>query len=199
MSSLRRILASRANGARSCGPVTEAGKQASARNSLRHGLLAQTVVLDGESVERFQELLDAFQAEFQPQSESEHVLIERLATARWRQLRAWAIQNDAFNREMSRHDGPPVLRAALAFRRLSDHSRTLHLALRYETTFDRQFARALKAIENVRARRASSRASNSTFENGPGEKLFLQNEPSPNIGHSPIKSPAPLTMKAGSI
>ena len=37
MSSLRRILASRANGARSRGPTTAAGKKASSQNAIRHG------------------------------------------------------------------------------------------------------------------------------------------------------------------
>jgi hypothetical protein len=49
MSSQRKIDSARANGARSKGPITEAGKAASSKNSLCHGMLSQTIVLEGES------------------------------------------------------------------------------------------------------------------------------------------------------
>ena len=58
MSSLRRILASRANRRRSHGPVTPASKQKSSQNAPTHGLLATCLVLDDERRETFQELLD---------------------------------------------------------------------------------------------------------------------------------------------
>jgi hypothetical protein len=60
MSSIRRILASRANGARSRGPKTAAGKQRPSSNARRHGLLANCLVLENESVEGFHEILDDF-------------------------------------------------------------------------------------------------------------------------------------------
>ncbi len=43
MRTARQIEASRLNGARSRGPVTDAGKRKSSRNSRRHGLYSQTV------------------------------------------------------------------------------------------------------------------------------------------------------------
>ena len=57
-SSHRKIVSARANGAKSGGPVTAAGKEASSRNALTHGLTAGTVVLFSESAE---ELLTAVQ------------------------------------------------------------------------------------------------------------------------------------------
>jgi hypothetical protein len=149
-----RAAASRANGARSKGPVTPAGKRNSSRNATRHGMLAQTVVLDGESQERFHELLTALTLEFRPRTPTEAALVETMAIARWRQMRIWGIQKAAFDLEMARHqdaaDSPPI-RAAIVFRHLADNSRVLDLAQRYETAFDRQFSRALALLLKLRA------------------------------------------------
>jgi hypothetical protein len=49
MSSARRIQASRANGALSKGPTTAEGKLRCARNALKHGLRARTIVPDDEN------------------------------------------------------------------------------------------------------------------------------------------------------
>jgi hypothetical protein len=153
MTSTRRIQSSRANGARSRGPVTEQGKKASSQNGLRHGMLAQTVVLEGESKDRFGALLQALVAEFQPCTESETAFVEIMAVARWRQMRIWGIGKSDFDREMANQDGPPPVRASIAFRFLCDHSRSLDLAHRYETGYERQFARALKNLLHLQASR----------------------------------------------
>jgi len=62
----KQIEAARTNGAKSRGPITQTGKQNSARNSTRHGLLAQTVVLEEECVDRFLDLLVEYMDEYQP-------------------------------------------------------------------------------------------------------------------------------------
>ena len=155
MNSERRIQASRANGARSHGPITAPGKLNSSRNSTRHGILATTIVLDSESKSRFEDLLVAYTIEFQPRTPAETNLVESMAIARWRQLRVLHIQRAGFDLEMARQETPednaPV-RAATVFRNLSDNSRSLDLLLRYETAFDRQFTRALSALLKLQAR-----------------------------------------------
>src|ERR1051326_20231 len=149
-----RTLASRANGARSKAPITPAGKCNSSRNSIRHGMLAQTVVLERESQDRFHELLSALTLQFHPRTAVEIGLVETMAVARWRQMRIWGIQKAGFDLEMARHhdaaESPPV-RAAIVFRHLADHSRVLDLSQRYETAFDRQFSRALSLLIKLRA------------------------------------------------
>jgi hypothetical protein len=155
MNSERRIQASCANGALSRGPITVQGKLNSSRNSTRHGVLAQTIVLDSESKTRFEELLVSYTAEFQPRTPAETGLVETMAVARWRHMRGCHIQRAGFDLEMARQespeDSPPVL-AAAAFRNLSDTSRSLDLLLRYETAFERQFTRALNTLLKLQAR-----------------------------------------------
>jgi hypothetical protein len=148
--STRRQLASRANGALSKGPTSPEGKRKSSANSLRHGILAQTVVLEGESRSRFEALLDALTADHQPTTETETALVETLAVDRWRQMRCWSHQKASLDlaiAQQPRELGPAPVRAAAAFRDLADQGRTLDALLSYETAFDRQFAQALKDLE----------------------------------------------------
>jgi hypothetical protein len=88
----RQIEASRANGARSRGPVPPEGKRNSSRNAVKHGLLASTIVLKGEIEERFLELLNDLVEELQPETSIECSLVETIAAARWRQLRLWGME-----------------------------------------------------------------------------------------------------------
>ena len=66
MSTQKQIDASRANGAKSNGPKTPEGQQTSSRNNTRHGLLSRTIVLEGESLERFTELHESLILEHKP-------------------------------------------------------------------------------------------------------------------------------------
>jgi hypothetical protein len=69
------------------GPNTERGKAASSRNAVRRGILSETVVLEGESVDRFIEHLAALQEYFEPANPIQSALVETLAVCRWRQMR----------------------------------------------------------------------------------------------------------------
>ena len=79
MSSEKRIAASRANGKKSRGPVTEEGKRASSRNAQTHGLCANTIIIQGESVERFNSMLAALIDVHRPTDEMEMQLVEAMA------------------------------------------------------------------------------------------------------------------------
>ena len=87
MISEARKRASRENGRKSRGPVTEMGKRISSRNATRHGLLAETLIIEGECRERFEQLLNSLMAEFRPETECELAEVEAMAGARWRLLR----------------------------------------------------------------------------------------------------------------
>ena len=56
MTSLKQIEANRRNAQNSTGPRTEAGKQRSSRNAVRHGLTAETVIGPLEDAEDYQRL-----------------------------------------------------------------------------------------------------------------------------------------------
>jgi len=145
MATPNQIRANRANALRSTGPVTEKGKQIASRNSIRHGMLSQTVVLEGESQSRFVELVASLQAQLKPRSDAEVALVETMAIARWKQMRIWGVQKAGFDLEMSQLNSSctlPPARAYMVFKNLADNSRVLDLQHRYETGYDRQFCRA---------------------------------------------------------
>jgi hypothetical protein len=168
MSSDRRIRASRANGAKSAGPKTPEGKRRSANNGIRHGILAQTVVFDDdEDRDAFVAKLASYEAEFEPDTESRADLVETLTIARWRLMRIWGIEKAGLCLEIAKHDPAlydPATRDAMAFKTLSDDSRSLDVLHRYETRYDRQYARAYRLLKS---------------------KWNLPNEPSPISGHPP--------------
>src|ERR1035441_4380923 len=91
-SSLRRILASRANGARSQGPATPQGKQRSSQNAVRHGLLARCIVMEKESLQSFEALLTQHLDSLQPVDGVEFGMVEEMVASYWRMRRAWAIE-----------------------------------------------------------------------------------------------------------
>jgi hypothetical protein len=178
MSSELQQLASRTNGAKSRGPLTEEGKQASSGNSLAHGFNSKRVVLPGESPEEFDEFLAAFLDEHLPETPTERALIENLAAARWRQRRVWAIETAGIANELRRPryiEGEDFdTRAFVAFRTLADDSPVLNLLNRYDARFERQFRNALTAFLNLRAkRRAAERADATPSPGGTTEvKVF---------------------------
>jgi len=88
MTSLRRINSSRANGARSGGPITLEGKEHSSANALRHGLLAKCAVLESESSECFDDLVTQHIQRFAPADGVEFGMVEEMAVAHWRMRRA---------------------------------------------------------------------------------------------------------------
>ena len=102
MSSLRRILASRANAALSRGPITPEGGRRSAQNALRHGLLAECVVLPGGSHEAFDSLVNHHLDRFGPVDGVEFGMVEEMAASYWRLRRAWAIQNNLLDEALRR-------------------------------------------------------------------------------------------------
>jgi hypothetical protein len=115
------IAASRANGARSRGPVTAKGKRAaaanadhatgpvtpegkahSAQNAIRHGLLADTLVFPGESEERFCDLLATLEQELQPAPGIETDQVHVIAAAHWRRMRLWSVEKSQYLEETAK-------------------------------------------------------------------------------------------------
>jgi hypothetical protein len=146
MSSLRRINSSRANGARSRGPITPQGKECSSANALRHGLLAKCVVLKNESSECFDDLVTQHIERLAPADGVEFAMVEEMVAANWRIRRAWAIENRLMEKAIrNQAPGDEVSRIAAAFAELAA-SPELNLLHRYEARLHRIYQRALNNL-----------------------------------------------------
>jgi hypothetical protein len=88
----KKLEANRRNAQQSTGPKTEAGKNASRRNALTHGLLAKEVVISRgdykEDEEDFAVLLSGLREDFKPVGAIEELEVQEIAVCYWRKMRA---------------------------------------------------------------------------------------------------------------
>jgi hypothetical protein len=166
MSSLRRILSSRANGLLAKGPVTAEGKLRSSQNAISHGLLARCLVLEDESPEAFQSLLAEYVDRLRPTDGLELGIVEEMVAACWRMRRSWATETHMIDTAAADFsEAPAIGRITAAFKTLSE-SPALPLMHRYETRLHMLYQRALQNLMLFRA--------------------VIPNEPSPIFEHPPL-------------
>src|SRR5260370_4793823 len=84
----------RENAQKSTGPRTEAGKQRSSLNALRHGLTGQTVVLPSDDLIAYQRHCQEFLDQYLPKNKTEIQLAQSLADLSWRLNRITAIETN---------------------------------------------------------------------------------------------------------
>jgi len=165
MSSIRRIISSRINGALSTGPKTDEGKRRISIAAMRHGLLSKCVILEKESQKVFDHVLDSHVEYYQPQNDIEMGLVEDIVCAYWRLRRALAIETSMLNAGMSSREGSTHLQLLeSAFAGLADSGK-FNTLNRYEARLQRNYQRAIKNLLLVR-------------QNGKVEKnVILQRDP----------------------
>lgn len=90
--SAAQLAANGRNAQKSTGPKTAAGKEVAKMNALKHGVLAQTVVVRGqqfkESPHEFKKLCEEFYADLAPVGAAEEMLVGQIIQAAWRLRRA---------------------------------------------------------------------------------------------------------------
>jgi len=133
----KRAEINRANAQFSTGPRTERGKLASSRNSLKHGLASGELIIDDEDPSDYQQLLKDLVDEHQPANPTEELLINEMAQSWWLTQRAIRLQN-------------------LCFAGNSFDERRFALFLRYQTTHERAFHKALNTLIRLQKDRQKS-------------------------------------------
>jgi len=146
---LYRAAVNRANAQHSTGPRTEAGKQRSSLNSLRHGLTAHTVVLPSEDPAQYETLRRQFFDEYQPATSTETQLVQELIDTAWRLNRIPLLETDLLARVTP---NPPNEQAAIAFDIVDAHRLIANLNLQ-GARLSRQFQKALDKLREIQAER----------------------------------------------
>ena len=123
----------RLNAQHSTGPKTPEGKLVSSRNSLKHGLASGQILIPGEDPAAFEALLRDLSEEHRPATPTEELLVREMAQSYWLTQRAIRLQNECFT-----EDG-------------IDEKR-LSLLLRYQTTHDRAFHKAVTTLTKLQNR-----------------------------------------------
>ncbi len=132
-----RTRANRANAKLSTGPRTEAGKQRSSLNALRHGLTAQTAVLPTEDPESHQRHIQQFLDEYAPATTTETQLVHEIANTAWRLNRIPFLEAEL----LSQNPSPQTLIPQLA---------TLGL---HGSRLSRQFQKAVDQLRDIQEER----------------------------------------------
>lgn len=188
----KQIEASRLNGAKSRGPITDQGRINSRGHNRRHGILATTTVLEEESIGAFNAFADAYLADIQPRDAIERSLVETMINARWRLNRVRSIAKTAFDRDMALQDptvGPAPVRAVFALAgtpSANDGACRPDLALRYETALERTYHTALRRLMALRKAKCFG-ASTRPFEPSEVADVWATPEAEPSTPPSPIE------------
>jgi hypothetical protein len=137
MATSAQIAANQLNARSSTGPTSEEGKAASSQNRTTHGLCHNHTcfyLVPGEDPEKYGELYTSFKQEHQPHTETERTLVRHLAQHEWLRTRALRLQQTCFDANLQIKD-----------------PRQFALFLRYQTTHERAFYKALTELQKLRA------------------------------------------------
>ncbi|HSU60026.1 MAG TPA: hypothetical protein VLI55_11990 [Bryobacteraceae bacterium] len=137
MSTQAQIAANQKNSQKSTGPKSETGKAASSQNNFRHGFTGGFRVLGWENAAEFNQLLQQLTDEHQPSTPTETLLVTQIAQSWWLRTRALSLQNECFSGD-------------------SVDQKQLALYLRYQTTHERSFHKALSELLKLRAEKRRS-------------------------------------------
>src|ERR1700679_3208012 len=145
MSSQKRTESSRANGAKSHGPITPEGKLRSSRNATTHGLLADCVVLNAEDKEGFNDIVQTHRDRFQPTDGVEDCIVEEMCISRWRLYRAWVMETRTLEDQIATERGD----ITAAFNKVAA-SPGVALMHRYQSPLQLMYQRALRTLIMLR-------------------------------------------------
>jgi hypothetical protein len=159
MSTPNRAEINRANSLHSTGPKTQAGKQRSSLNALRHGLTGQIVVMPTEDLQAYQLHLKSFADEYHPKGPTEANLVQALADASWRLNRVAALETNLLTLGVASganpfSDSPSQVQDAMSIvAALESQSKALANLSMHSQRLSRQFERTVTQLRELQKTR----------------------------------------------
>ena len=153
----------RENGRKSKGPTSEAGKQRSSRNGIKHGLTAnQNTLLSMESAEEYDEVLQSYIHDLRPHTKAELRIVQRIANIDWRLERVIMMETCLQNIELAMKCDKILARfgsidaiglVVEAWKESCKDSSPLELLRRYQSMLTHQLGSAQKMFDKYETRR----------------------------------------------
>src|SRR5688572_17904103 len=158
MSAAARALINRTNAQASTGPRTQEGKDAVRLNAVAHGLASKTVVLPHENADEYQQMYQGLVESYKPADDREKLLVEQIAKSYWRLQRCYGVER-AFleNRIHDSFEADPEAAMANLFIDKAEAGR-MRLLMRYITTAERAYNKALADLHKAQAERRKQAA-----------------------------------------
>jgi len=182
MASEKQIEANRRNAQLSTGPRTDEGKTAVAQNACKHGIRAIAFHLEHQS-EFFDDLFAELTVEFQPQTLSERIYVERMALVHEQLMYLERFKTTAlFDRDNNAEKSYD------------------HLALYWQAQerLERAFDQALQTLRKLQKERAAQEpAVSATLSSAPAEQPKEPAQPH-DVKNAPVASPPRVAPPADS-
>lgn len=151
---MTKLAANQANAQHSTGPKDTTKTRF---NGVQHGLTSKQTVIPGESQKEYDEFQSEFLRDLNPQSAIERMLAERTIAAAWRLKRFQRMEAAYFDDRVNAYleDNPkasPDSALAYLFIDPAEIAKT-KLFLRYQTTVQREYDKAISEFRKARAER----------------------------------------------
>jgi hypothetical protein len=157
------IEANRRNAQQSTGPRSDAGKQKSSLNALRHGLTSRVVVLPTEDLAAYQRFSAEYLADLAPETFAERQHAQIIIDTQWRLNRIRGLEDGMlalghYGPEGQIDPGHPEIHAALtAAAAYREHSQAFVNLSMHEQRLNRILTNATKTLEDLKTKRTAAR------------------------------------------
>ena len=163
MSTPAQMQANRDNAQWSTGPKTAEGKAKSSLNAVKTGLTGRTVLLPGDDVEAYRQHVASLEANYQPATDAEKLLVHSIADTEWRLIRIptleegiYALGRIEFAAQIE-HEDPAVQRALLDAKTFLVYQKQFNNLTLQETRLRRQRDKDLAELKQLQAEREAAR------------------------------------------
>lgn len=129
---------------------------------IRRSALARKLLIKGESVRLFEEMRARILSETVPQTEIEHILVEKIISATWRLQRAMEVEKNLLNQQNaiadeekfgSAWDDTPVRKRIRNIKKVRVHGAEVQHIIQYQIELEKGLQKAIGRLRDEQALR----------------------------------------------